>query len=740
MPRKGRKNQASPSNGQAPAPGEGTGSSEPLLAAFGIADGELKLALIESSQTVESSQTEIHELLRKAIPINGDSVVEKLKSLVSNLDRCFVVATEQSYPLVKSLENAGLQISILNQALALYYAHHPGREQPEQPCLVLSTNKDQTSCSLIVNGQVANATRERDNLSCLGIWQAYVAGVPHLARTIELKSRKNPTFADSLRDAFVSVWKNGQTATADKYAFSGSVDLQASRASFLELISATDPAGSAQLVLLGEWAAAYCNLAGLLRPSFEVIGDEDPGRALTRPFEGLVRFGRYELALRQRPQLDLSKAKINFGRVVKGKTGHSSFEIQNTGGGLLEAKLIARPRWLEVTPATVTCAKGKPKQTIYLTANTSSLPPGPVQEELEINWSDITGVCSELIPLTIEVASPRTLLAAPIPKPIPHVVDNTRAAPPMIEPAKPIDSQAVPESDALQQSTPLKEPGEELGHSTRDIGRIILFVAAGIMLVGVVVFFLKLWNPAQVPTANSNNPRQTATNSNLSGRPPLIVSNQTPVPGVSMMPTPRPAATVSDNPVTTPLLARPSPGLQAGPVATAEPTISQAEIVRGYYSRASLLRDGGHYDEAIIQCEAGLAVDPNNDLLRSLKTKIEDAKRVLDRPGEVQPNREAKPSSSPTLTNDSYEPPAMVTRVTPVYPAAAREARIAGTVVVAVNLDERGLVLNANAMSGPALLRTAAVEAAKHSTFRPARRGGKPSASSMTVNFNFKLN
>ena len=64
--------------------------------------------------------------------------------------------------------------------------------------------------------------------------------------------------------------------------------------------------------------------------------------------------------------------------------------------------------------------------------------------------------------------------------------------------------------------------------------------------------------------------------------------------------------------------------------------------------------------------------------------------------------------------------------VTPDYPAAARAVRATGTVNVQVTIDEQGNVISASAVSGHPLLRQAAVEAARASSFAPTLLSGQP--------------
>ena len=79
---------------------------------------------------------------------------------------------------------------------------------------------------------------------------------------------------------------------------------------------------------------------------------------------------------------------------------------------------------------------------------------------------------------------------------------------------------------------------------------------------------------------------------------------------------------------------------------------------------------------------------------------------------------------------------AAVIKVDPVYPKAARESLQTGVVAVEVTINEQGNVTSARALSGPALLRNAAVFAARGWKFKPSLLGGVPVA---TTTFNFKL-
>lgn len=78
-------------------------------------------------------------------------------------------------------------------------------------------------------------------------------------------------------------------------------------------------------------------------------------------------------------------------------------------------------------------------------------------------------------------------------------------------------------------------------------------------------------------------------------------------------------------------------------------------------------------------------------------------------------------------------------RVQPVYPPAAKAAKVSGQVQVQVTINEKGEVADAQVISGPPLLREAALEAARQWQFKAIELSGAPVKVQGTLTFNFSL-
>ncbi len=104
------------------------------------------------------------------------------------------------------------------------------------------------------------------------------------------------------------------------------------------------------------------------------------------------------------------------------------------------------------------------------------------------------------------------------------------------------------------------------------------------------------------------------------------------------------------------------------------------------------------------------------------------------------------PSASPAIVPapvsaaPKVQDPKLISSARLIYPPTAKQTNIQGAVIVSANVDANGKVVSAKAVSGPLLLREAAVDSVKQWKYSPGLVDGKPAPSQVTVSVDFKLN
>jgi protein TonB len=95
--------------------------------------------------------------------------------------------------------------------------------------------------------------------------------------------------------------------------------------------------------------------------------------------------------------------------------------------------------------------------------------------------------------------------------------------------------------------------------------------------------------------------------------------------------------------------------------------------------------------------------------------------------------------SGPLRVGSGVEAPRKVVHVAPRYPELARRVGLQGIVELECVIDPAGVVSEIRVLSGPALLREAAVEAVRKWRYTPTRLNGAPVPIIMTVTVRFSL-
>ena len=104
------------------------------------------------------------------------------------------------------------------------------------------------------------------------------------------------------------------------------------------------------------------------------------------------------------------------------------------------------------------------------------------------------------------------------------------------------------------------------------------------------------------------------------------------------------------------------------------------------------------------------------------------------------PSAPAPPAPAPVAAPRIMRDAKLISSARAIYPSAAKQSGVQGSVTVAANVDATGKVTGARALNGPMLLRESAVDSVKQWKYSPALVDGKPAPSLVTVNVEFKLN
>jgi protein TonB len=114
----------------------------------------------------------------------------------------------------------------------------------------------------------------------------------------------------------------------------------------------------------------------------------------------------------------------------------------------------------------------------------------------------------------------------------------------------------------------------------------------------------------------------------------------------------------------------------------------------------------------------------------------QDAANVFN--GHTQPVIKAAPQKPPVISS-GVATGMLIHKTPPVYPPAAKAARLSGTVEVHATISKDGTIRDLRAVSGPEVLRQAAVDAVRTWRYKPYELNNEPVEVETTVNVIFSL-
>jgi periplasmic protein TonB len=93
----------------------------------------------------------------------------------------------------------------------------------------------------------------------------------------------------------------------------------------------------------------------------------------------------------------------------------------------------------------------------------------------------------------------------------------------------------------------------------------------------------------------------------------------------------------------------------------------------------------------------------------------------------------------PIRVGGRVKQPKLISAAMPVYPPAAKAAHIQGDVVVDTRISKEGFVISMKAISGPTMLRQAALDALRKWKYQPSELDGQPVPVQMFITIQFRL-
>jgi protein TonB len=239
----------------------------------------------------------------------------------------------------------------------------------------------------------------------------------------------------------------------------------------------------------------------------------------------------------------------------------------------------------------------------------------------------------------------------------------------------------------------------------------------------------------QIASANST-PTEAVT-------VPAQIQPSTPAPKIvtPSNPAPAPPAAIVANPVAsapkaaapasvTPAAAKPAALAAATPAAA---KLNVPKVTPGMMSSAlnahpaqfRRARDAQSGAAPVISASAASEVD--SSALSGIATSQAPALAVPI----VQPE-------SPVKIGGDVREPRLISSVLPIYPIGARQSGVVGDVIVSTTIDKNGNVVGVKVLSGPPMLRQAALDALRRWRYEPSRLNGQPVAVEMQVTIKFR--
>jgi len=269
----------------------------------------------------------------------------------------------------------------------------------------------------------------------------------------------------------------------------------------------------------------------------------------------------------------------------------------------------------------------------------------------------------------------------------------------------------------------------------------LLIAAAAVVLITVLGGGLYYRNRSvNERVASAHPPAAVQQPAERASRPDPSFSVQSPAGGSVAQPSsvpPSPAAPLNSVNVAVP--AGTTPSLTKPVAAATQQLIVSAKPVASKVTPGMMSQSLNSHPAAVQRTSAGGSepapapdAPADSDGSSALLSGIASSPRV---PALAPP---VVPSDVPARIGGDVKEPRLITSALPVYPLGAKQAGVEGEVIVNTTIDKNGNVVGMKIVSGPALLRQAALDALGRWKYEPSRLNGQPVAVQMQVTIKFR--
>jgi protein TonB len=95
--------------------------------------------------------------------------------------------------------------------------------------------------------------------------------------------------------------------------------------------------------------------------------------------------------------------------------------------------------------------------------------------------------------------------------------------------------------------------------------------------------------------------------------------------------------------------------------------------------------------------------------------------------------------TAPVRTGSDVKEPPLIARIAAAYPAEARQSGVEGEVIIDAVVDATGKPITLKVVSGPTLLRPAALDSVRNWEYRPGYLGDHPEPMELKIAVEFRL-